>query len=75
MSVYRSRGDSLDLQRTTQGLKRRHAIHTRIEDVLARDWRSMDEILADRRQSLAKEGVELDVEDDDALALEDSVGE
>ena len=65
----------LDLQRTTQGLKRRHAIHTRIEDVLARDWRSMDEILADRRQSLAKEGVELDVEDDDALALEDSVGE
>lgn len=65
----------LDLQRTTQGLKRRHAIHTRIEDVLARDWRSMDEILADRRQSLAQDGVELDVEDDDALALEDSVGE
>lgn len=65
----------LDLQRTTQGLKRRHAIHTRIEDVMARDWRSMEEILADRREALAAEGVELGVEDDDALALEDSVEE
>lgn len=65
----------LDLQRTTQGLKRRHAIHMRIEDVMARDWRNMEEILADRREALAKDGVELGVDDDEALALEDSLEE
>lgn len=64
----------LDLQRNTQGFKRRHAIHVRIEDTLARDWRSMDEILADRRQSLADGGVEFDLDEDDALTLEDSLG-
>jgi len=65
----------LDLQRTSQGLKRRHAIHTRIEDVLARDWRSLDEILADRRVALSRDGVEVGVEDEDALALEDGLEE
>lgn len=65
----------LDLQRTTQGFKRRHAIHTRIEDIMARDWRSMEEILADRREELAKDGLEIGVDEDDALALSDSLEE
>ena len=65
----------LDLQRTTQGLKRRHAIHTRIEDVLARDWRSLEEILADRREALSRDGVEVGLEVEDALALEDGLEE
>lgn len=54
----------LDLERTTQGLKRRHAIHTRIEDVLARDWRSLEEVLADRQAGL---DLGEDASDDDSL--------
>jgi len=68
----------LDLERTTQGLKRRHAIHTRIEDVMARDWRSMDEVLAERHaERLARQAdgnPAMAGDDDDAVAFDDVVG-
>lgn len=52
----------LDVERSTQGLKRRNAIHTRIEDVMSEDWRSRDEVVADRRAVLAAQGIALDAE-------------
>ncbi len=40
----------LDIERAAHGLKRRHAIHTRIEDLFRQEWRSLDEILAERAE-------------------------
>lgn len=42
----------LDVERSTRGMKRRHAIHTRLEKILAEDWRNLEEILKDRRSEL-----------------------
>lgn len=50
----------LDVERSTQGMKRRHAIHTRIEDLMNEDWRSQDEVVASRRVLLGKQGINLD---------------
>lgn len=52
----------LDVERSTHGMKRRHAVHTRIEDLLAQDWRTREEIVAERREVMASE-----VTMDDAL--------
>jgi DNA sulfur modification protein DndC len=38
----------LDVERSAHGLKRRHAVHARLEDVLKQEWRNLDEILAER---------------------------
>lgn len=43
----------LDVERDAHGLKRRHAVHTRIEDLFRREWRSMDLLVAERRSRLA----------------------
>ncbi|MDZ4386584.1 MAG: DNA phosphorothioation system sulfurtransferase DndC [Moraxellaceae bacterium] len=43
----------LDVEKATHGMKRRHAVHTRIEDLLAEDWRTRDEVVAERREALA----------------------
>lgn len=51
----------LDVERSTQGMKRRHAIHTRIEDLMNEDWRSQDEVIASRRLLLGSQGINLDV--------------
>jgi DNA sulfur modification protein DndC len=47
----------LDIERSTHGMKRRHAVHSRIEDVLSEDWRSLDEVVAERREILSKAGI------------------
>lgn len=39
----------LDVERSAHGLKRRHAVHTRIEDVFRQEWRDMDTLIAERR--------------------------
>ena len=38
----------LDVERAAHGLKRRHAVHTRIEDVFRKEWRDIDEVVAER---------------------------
>ena len=43
----------LDVERAAHGLKRRHAVHTRIEDVFKREWRDIDAIVAERRAGMA----------------------
>lgn len=50
----------LDVERSTQGMKRRHAIHTRIEDLMNEDWRSQDEVIASRRVLLGNQGINFD---------------
>ncbi|WEJ99479.1 MAG: DNA phosphorothioation system sulfurtransferase DndC [Candidatus Sphingomonas phytovorans] len=42
----------LDVERASHGLKRRHAVHTRIEDVFKLDWRDLDTVVAERREKL-----------------------
>lgn len=44
----------LEVERSTHGLKRRHQVHAKIEEVLNRDWREVVEAQAERRES-AKE--------------------
>ena len=38
----------LDVERAAHGLKRRHAVHTRIEELFHQEWRSLEAILAER---------------------------
>ncbi|WP_247523770.1 DNA phosphorothioation system sulfurtransferase DndC [Bradyrhizobium sp. 145] len=38
----------LDIEKAAHGLKRRHAVHTRIEDVFRQEWRDLDAIVAER---------------------------
>jgi DNA sulfur modification protein DndC len=39
----------LDIERSAHGLKRRHAVHTRIEDVFRQEWRDIEAVIAERR--------------------------
>lgn len=43
----------LDIERSAHGLKRRHAVHTRIEEAFRREWRDIDVLVAERRLALA----------------------
>lgn len=43
----------LDVERSALGLKRRHLVHTRIEEVLGQEWRDRDAVVADRRDVLS----------------------
>lgn len=43
----------LDVERASHGLKRRHAVHTRIEDVFNLEWRDLDSLIDERRSELA----------------------
>ncbi len=42
----------LDIERASHGLKRRHAVHTRIEDAFRVEWRDLDTLVAERRDAL-----------------------
>lgn len=46
----------LDVERAAHGLKRRHAVHTRIEDLFGQEWRDVDAVVAARRLELEKAG-------------------
>lgn len=60
----------LDVERAAHGLKRRHAVHTRIEDIFRQEWRSVDEVIAERRAGRASEDAEPDEpESEDDLPL------
>lgn len=39
----------LDIERSAHGLKRRHAVHTRIEEVFRQEWRDIETVIAARR--------------------------
>ncbi|WP_414463552.1 DNA phosphorothioation system sulfurtransferase DndC [Hyphomicrobium sp. DY-1] len=39
----------LDVEREAHGLKRRHAVHTRIEDLFRQEWRDLDTLVAVRK--------------------------
>ncbi|GAA0580561.1 DNA phosphorothioation system sulfurtransferase DndC [Rhizomicrobium electricum] len=45
----------LDVERSAHGLKRRHAVHTRIEEILRQEWRDLDTLIAERRTQKATE--------------------
>lgn len=57
----------LDIERAAHGLKRRHAVHTRIEDLLRQEWRDLDAVLEER---LASRNFEGGGSDDDLESLE-----
>lgn len=40
----------VDIERAAHGLKRRHGVHTRIEDAMRREWRDLEDIVAGRRK-------------------------
>ena len=42
----------LDIERASHGLKRRHAVHTRIEEAFRLEWRDHDAVVAERRHAL-----------------------
>ncbi|UHH10121.1 DNA phosphorothioation system sulfurtransferase DndC [Luteimonas fraxinea] len=42
----------LDIERSTYGMKRRHAVHHRIEDALSEEWRPLEEVVSERRSTL-----------------------
>lgn len=45
----------LDVERSAHGLKRRHAVHTRIEELFRQEWRDLDTLIAERRTRRAAE--------------------
>lgn len=58
----------LDIERASHGLKRRHAVHTRIEDAFKLEWRELDVLVAERRAALNL--LNENDNDDDALINE-----
>jgi DNA sulfur modification protein DndC len=61
----------LDIERASHGLKRRHGVHTGIEVAFRREWRDIDEIIAERRTLLGEGGQDVDP-DEDALDRADN---
>ena len=55
----------LDIERASHGLKRRHAVHTRIEDAFKLEWRDLDTLVAERRLTMAAAGEPAPLIDDD----------
>lgn len=50
----------LDIERSTHGMKRRHAVHSRIEDVLSEDWRSREDVVSERQEMLTRAALQAD---------------
>ena len=48
----------LDVERASHGLKRRHAVHTRIEAVFNLEWRDLDLLVAERQAQIAADNDE-----------------
>ncbi|WP_284734831.1 DNA phosphorothioation system sulfurtransferase DndC [Sphingosinicella terrae] len=53
----------LDIERASHGLKRRHAVHTRIENAFGLDWRDLDLVVDEQRRRLGIENADR-LEDD-----------
>jgi DNA sulfur modification protein DndC len=50
----------LDVERSAHGLKRRHLVHTRIEDLFRQEWRDAETLVSERRGRLEAAGVHED---------------
>ncbi|WP_235981908.1 DNA phosphorothioation system sulfurtransferase DndC [Methylobrevis albus] len=61
----------LDIERASHGLKRRHAVHTRIEEAFKLEWRDYETVVAERRNALgvAWNGLAREAEVDEELEL------
>jgi DNA sulfur modification protein DndC len=44
----------IDIERASHGLKRRHAVHTRIEDAFKLEWRDFDTVVDERRAEMRR---------------------
>lgn len=42
----------IDIERATNGLKRRHQVHNRIDEAFREEWRSLDELVVERQAKL-----------------------
>lgn len=49
----------LDVERAAHGLKRRHGVHTKIEEVFRQEWRDLDTVLAERLDGRASDDLAL----------------
>lgn len=47
----------LDVERAAHGLKRRHAVHTKIEDLFRQEWRALDVVVAERLAGRVAENI------------------
>jgi DNA sulfur modification protein DndC len=47
----------LEVERAAHGLRRRHAVHTRIEELFRQEWRNLDTVIAERRAGLKPESI------------------
>lgn len=45
----------LDVEKASHGLKRRHAVHTRIEEVFNLEWRDLESLIEERRAEIETE--------------------
>lgn len=63
----------LDVERAAHGLKRRHAVHTKIEDLFRQEWRGLDVVLAERLSGRPAPEVESAEFDDDEGAIASAV--
>lgn len=58
----------LDVERASHGLKRRHAVHTRIEDTFRLEWRDLETLVEERRRAIGISGGDTAVVDDEEEA-------
>jgi len=61
----------LDVERAAHGLKRRHAVHTRIDELFRQEWRNLDEVMHERLAGRQAEEVSAD-DELEALAMQSS---
>ncbi|TKV70610.1 DNA phosphorothioation system sulfurtransferase DndC [Rhizobium sp. AU243] len=59
----------LDIERAAHGLKRRHAVHTRIDELFTQEWRNLDTVIAERLAGREPLDDSLDDEISDELPL------
>jgi DNA sulfur modification protein DndC len=55
----------LDIERSSHGLKRRHAVHTRIEETFKLEWRDREAVVAERRARMGDRVSVAVIDDDD----------
>lgn len=60
----------IDVEQAAHGLKRRHGVHRKIEDVLRQEWRALDTILAERVRECPEFENDVDVGDVEEDSLE-----
>lgn len=65
----------LDIERASHGLKRRHAVHTRIEDAFNLEWRDLDVLVDERREKLGFTDDEGDDEIEEEIADVEAEGD